>query len=448
MDINELWNRTLALLSVSIDNSNYDLWMKYILPKDLKGNVVELLVPNSFTKDIFVKRFLPTIERYLRQVTGDENSRIEIFVSPFDYTQQEERLKHSETPIISFGAKPDPKSNLNPKYVFENFVIGESNKFAYAAARSVAQNPGVEYNPLFLCGGVGLGKTHLMQAIGNEVLKLDPSKKVVYVSSEKFTNELINSLAEKNNESFRKKYREVDLLLIDDIQFIAGKSGTQEEFFHTFNTLYQNNKHIIMTSDKMPKEIPAIEERLRSRFESGLTADIQSPDLETRIAILRKKKMLENLDIDEEVLTFIAKSIKSNVRELEGAMVRVIAHASLMDSEMSIETCSEILKAISSERPKKRVTAEMIQETVAKKYGITVEDLHSNKRNREIALPRQIAMYLTRELTEISFPKIGTSFGGKDHTTVIHAHTKIEKEMRHNPEFKKEVHRLSEEIQR
>lgn len=314
---------------------------------------------------------------------------------------------------------------VKSKYTFDSFVIGNSNRFAHAASLAVAESPAKAYNPLFIYGGVGLGKTHLMHAIGHYILQNNPNAKVVYVSSEKFTNELINAIKDDKNEEFRTKYRSVDVLLIDDIQFIAGKERTQEEFFHTFNTLHEANKQIILSSDRPPKEIPTLEDRLRSRFEWGLIADIQAPDFETRMAILKKKADVEKLNVPNEVMVYIATKIKSNIRELEGALIRIIAYSSLTNREVTVDLATEALKDIISNKQNKSITIDLIQDVVATYFNLRVEDLKSQRRTRNVAYPRQIAMYLSRKLTDMSLPKIGEEFGGRDHTTVIHAYEKI-----------------------
>jgi chromosomal replication initiator protein len=338
------------------------------------------------------------------------------------------------------------KSILNPKYTFDTFVIGNSNRFAHAAALAVAEAPAQAYNPLFIYGGVGLGKTHLMHAIGHFVLSENSSLKVLYVSSEKFTNELINAIKDDKNEEFRSKYRNIDILLIDDIQFIAGKERTQEEFFHTFNALYEADKQIIISSDKPPKDITTLEERLRSRFEWGLIADMQAPDLETRIAILRKKAQLESLDVPNDVMVFIANKIASNIRELEGALNRVIAFASLTKNEITIDLANEALKDILSAEKTKVINCATIQAVVARYFNVKPEDFKSKKRTRDIAYPRQIAMFLCRELTDMSLPKIGNDFGGRDHTTVIHAYDKIKEDVENNSETRRAINEIKDNI--
>ena len=329
-------------------------------------------------------------------------------------------------------------------------LVGKSNEFAHAAALAVSENyenpQNAFSNPLFIYGGVGLGKTHLMHAIGHFVLEQDPTEKILYVTSEQFTNELINSIQTNKNEDFRNKYRKVDLLLIDDIQFIADKDRTQEEFFHTFNELHEQNKQIVLTSDKPPKDIKSLEERLISRFAWGLVVDIGPPDLETRIAILRKKADSEGFEVSQEVMNFIAENVRSNIRELEGALSRVMAYSKLTDSEISVDSAAIVLRDIYETKAKKQITAEFIKSEVAKKYGLTTDDLNSRKRTKAIAYPRQIAMYITRELTDLSLPKIGDVFGGRDHSTVIHAYDKITEDLDNDPIFKIEITNLIKEI--
>ncbi len=347
--------------------------------------------------------------------------------------------------------QPDSEENetnslLNPKYTFSTFVIGNSNRFAHAASLAVAEAPAKAYNPLFIYGGVGLGKTHLMHAIGHYILSQNKKAKVLYVTSEKFTNELINSIQTNKNVDFRNRYRNVDVLLIDDIQFIAGKESTQEEFFHTFNALHEANKQIIISSDRPPKEIPTLEDRLRSRFEWGLITDIQPPDLETRIAILKKKAELENLEVDDDVLEFIAKRIESNIRELEGALTRIMAYSSLTNSTLDVSIAEEALKDIISSRQPKKITPELIQKVVSNHYQLKMEDLKSRKRSRPIVYPRQIAMYLCREMTDLSLPKIGDLFGGRDHTTVIHACDKVATDIKEDLQMKRTINELIRQI--
>ncbi|RSK25435.1 chromosomal replication initiator protein DnaA, partial [Bacillus sp. HMF5848] len=335
---------------------------------------------------------------------------------------------------------------LNSKYTFDTFVIGQGNRFAHAASLAVAEAPAKAYNPLFIYGGVGLGKTHLMHAIGHYVLEHNPAAKVVYLSSEKFTNEFINSIRDNKTVDFRNKYRSVDVLLIDDIQFLAGKEQTQEEFFHTFNTLHEESKQIVISSDRPPKEIPTLEDRLRSRFEWGLITDITPPDLETRIAILRKKAKADGLDIPNEVMLYIANQIDSNIRELEGALIRVVAYSSLINKDINADLASDALKDIIPSSKPRVITIQDIQKVVSQHFNVKVEELKAKKRTRTIVEPRQVAMYLSRELTDASLPKIGEEFGGRDHTTVIHAHEKISKKLESDPNFQRTFKEIQSQL--
>lgn len=337
-------------------------------------------------------------------------------------------------------------SQLNPKYTFQTFVIGPNNRFAHAAALAAAVKPAFTYNPLFIYGGVGLGKTHLMHAIGHYVKQQNPTSRICYISTETFTNEFINGIVSGNVEPFRNRYRSVDVLLIDDIQFLAKKEGTQEEFFHTFNALHECHKQIIISSDRQPKEIPFLEDRLRSRFEWGLITDIQPPELETRIAILRKRAMTERLNVTNEVLYYIADQVSNNIRELEGALTRVVAYSQMLDQPISLESAHEALKNLVSPNQKKVVDIPEIQQAVCNYYQLRVEDLKSKKRTKKVAYPRQIAMYLSRELTDNSLPKIGEDFGGRDHTTVIHAHEKISRMISKDPELEQVIMELKNRL--
>lgn len=436
--LNEIWQKTLGLLKNELTEISFNTWIKTIDPLSLTGNTINLAVPAEFNKGILESRYQTLIKNAIKQVTFKEYEIA--FIVP-----SQENLNKLTKQTESAGNEDSPLSVLNPKYTFDTFVIGNSNRFAHAAALAVAEAPGKAYNPLFIYGGVGLGKTHLMHAIGHYILEQNSSQRVLYVSSEKFTNELINAIKDNRNEEFRSKYRNIDVLLIDDIQFIAGKERTEEEFFHTFNALYEANKQIILSSDKPPKEI-YLEDRLRSRFEWGLIADMQAPDLETRIAILRKKAQLENLTVPNEVIVFIADKIASNIRELEGALNRVIAYSSLTENEITVELASEALKDILSANKAKVLNCTTIQEAVARYFDIRPEEFKSKKRTRDIAFPRQIAMYLCRELTEMSLPKIGEEFGGRDHTTVIHACEKISEEIESNSETRRAVSEIKRNL--
>ncbi|MFT8351456.1 chromosomal replication initiator protein DnaA [Clostridium saccharoperbutylacetonicum] len=424
-DLKNLWDKTLNIIKSELSEVSFNTWIKSCEPLSISSDTLKISVPNSFTQDILDKRYKVLVANSIKAVCSKLYT-IEFIIMSDNYDKEDDKAnsninKTSKSIIVN----DEMSSTLNPKYTFNSFVIGNSNRFAHAASLAVAESPAKAYNPLFIYGGVGLGKTHLMHAIGHYVLEGNPNAKVVYVSSEKFTNELINAIKDDKNEEFRNKYRNVDILLIDDIQFIAGKERTQEEFFHTFNALHDANKQIILSSDRPPKEIPTLEDRLRSRFEWGLIADIQVPDFETRMAILKKKADVENLNVANEVMGYIATKIKSNIRELEGALIRIIAYSSLTNREVTVDLASEALKDIISKRQGKHITIDLIQDIVSSYFNLRVEDLKSQRRTRNVAYPRQIAMYLSRKLTDMSLPKIGEEFGGRDHTTVIHAYEKI-----------------------
>ena len=427
-ELKELWEKTLNIIKGEMSEVSFNTWIKSCEPISMSSDTIKVSVPNAFTQEILEKRYKDLVANSVRAICSKLYNIEFLIASEIQNTEEEKANKKS-----SRKAKEDTKvivndemnTNLNPKYTFDSFVIGNSNRFAHAASLAVAESPAKAYNPLFIYGGVGLGKTHLMHAIGHYVLQNNPNAKVVYVSSEKFTNELINAIKDDKNEEFRTKYRNVDILLIDDIQFIAGKERTQEEFFHTFNALHDANKQIILSSDRPPKEIPTLEDRLRSRFEWGLIADIQVPDFETRMAILKKKADVEKLNVANEVMVYIATKIKSNIRELEGALIRIVAYSSLTNREITVDLASEALKDIISKKQGKHITIEIIQDVVANYFNLRVEDLKSQRRTRNVSYPRQIAMYLSRKITDMSLPKIGEEFGGRDHTTVIHAYEKI-----------------------
>ncbi|MDW0058021.1 chromosomal replication initiator protein DnaA, partial [Clostridioides difficile] len=412
-------------------------FFKNIVPLKIHLNDLILLAPSDFNKDILENRYLHLIEDAISQLS------LKKYNIKFVLSEKEVADLNSDSTDLNYRVL---YPNLNPKYTFDTFVIGNSNRFAHAACVAVAESPAKAYNPLFLYGGVGLGKTHLMHAIGHHIVSQKKDSKVVYVSSEKFTNELINSIKDDKNEEFRNKYRNVDVLLIDDIQFIAGKERTQEEFFHTFNTLHEANKQIIISSDRPPKDIPTLEDRLRSRFEMGLITDIQAPDFETRIAILRKKAQLERIDVPNEVMSYIAKNIKSNIRELEGALTRVVAYSSLSNRVISFDLATEALKDIITTSKNEEINVLRIKEKVSSVFNLKMEDFNSKKRTRSIAYPRQIAMYLTRELTDLSLPKIGEEFGGRDHTTVIHAHDKVSKDIEESEEIKTKIDKIISDL--
>lgn len=437
----ELWQETLEILKQELTKASFDTWLKNTQLISIQNGQAHIGVPNDLARDWLEKRYATLVKNSLSIVLG-ETVHVH-FSSP----NQDQRLK-AEIHRRPAATEDYSLPQLNPKYTFDTFVVGNSNRFAHAASLAVAEAPARAYNPLFIYGGVGLGKTHLMQAIGHFVIDQRPQSRVVYVSSEKFTNELINSIRDDKTVEFRNRYRNIDVLLIDDIQFLAGKERTQEEFFHTFNALHEASKQIIISSDRPPKEIPTLEDRLRSRFEWGLITDINPPDLETRIAILRKKAILENLDVPNEVIVSIANKIQSNIRELEGALNRVIAFSSLSDKSITPELAEEALKDIFPAHRLKPITISLIQECVAEHFNLRVEDFKAKKRTRDIAFPRQIAMYLSREMIDISLPKIGEEFGGRDHTTVIHAHEKIVNDIQRDPQLEMTVQILKEKIQR
>jgi len=426
-NIDDLWGKTLAVIEKKISKPSFDTWLKATKAHSLKELTLTIEAPNEFARDWLEGHYTDLISNTVFDLIGERlNVR---FIIP--QNQQEESY---DLQSIKKKAEKEqeeqidlPQHMLNPKYTFDTFVIGSGNRFAHAASLAVAEAPAKAYNPLFIYGGVGLGKTHLMHAIGHYVLEHNPSAKVVYLSSEKFTNEFINSIRDNKAVDFRNKYRNVDVLLIDDIQFLAGKESTQEEFFHTFNALHEESKQIVISSDRPPKEIPTLEDRLRSRFEWGLITDITPPDLETRIAILRKKAKAEGLDIPNEAMSYIANQIDSNIRELEGALIRVVAYSSLINRDINVDLAAEALKDIIPSSKPKVITIHDIQRAVGQHYNVKLEDFKAKKRTKSIAFPRQVAMYLSREMTDFSLPKIGYEFGGRDHTTVIHAHEKISK---------------------
>ncbi|MDL2236603.1 chromosomal replication initiator protein DnaA [Christensenellaceae bacterium OttesenSCG-928-K19] len=449
-----LWEKSLNYLEEDLSLTQF-VWVKDLKPAYAEEDVYYFEVPSPMHKNIITEKYLDKITQTIRssyeELYGTENDSFELaFVTP----QELHELHHMDEETLTIPDTAPARSNLNPNHTFDTFVVGESNKFANAAAHAVAASPGQAYNPLFLYGGVGLGKTHLMQAIGNRILQDNPSSNIVYVTSETFTNELIDMIQRTNNnanidmrEQFRNKYRKVDVLMIDDIQFIAGKTSSQEEFFHTFNALHEINKQIIITSDRPPAEIEKLEERMRSRFEWGLIADIKTPDYETRVAILRKKAQVmrqkDMLPIKDEVFHYIAEQKNTNIRTLEGALQRVMMYAELhkdpslpleIDLKMAIDALDGYFPP-----PHKKINPKLVADAVCSYYGITEEDIRGQKKNRDIALPRQIAMYILRDVTDISYAKIAEFFGKKDHTTIMHAEKKIKGDIKKDPSMKKEV---------
>ncbi|CAG7643385.1 Chromosomal replication initiator protein DnaA [Paenibacillus solanacearum] len=443
---NDQWQQVLSILHKRVSKPSYETWLASTRAVVFNETTVVICAPNKFAREWLEDRYT----KHIREAVFDlKGKQAEI---KFVIEDDPEAIEHSPPPATAPAKRQpnvpeEPFSHMmNPKYTFDTFVIGAGNRFAHAASLAVAEAPAKAYNPLFLYGGVGLGKTHLMHAIGHYVLEHNPGARVLYISSEKFTNEFINAIRDNRGESFRNKYRNIDVLLIDDIQFLAGKEQTQEEFFHTFNALHEERKQIIISSDRPPKEIPTLEERLRSRFEWGLTTDIQPPDLETRIAILRKKAKAENLDIPNEAMMYIANQIDSNIRELEGALIRVVAYSSLINEDITSHLAAEALKdIIPSSRPRV-ITIQDIQQKVGEFYGLKIEDFKARKRTKSVAFPRQIAMYLAREMTDFSLPKIGEAFGGRDHTTVIHAHEKISVALKTDQELYKVIQNIIEKV--
>jgi chromosomal replication initiator protein len=428
----ENWEKTLELLKPELTAVSFDTWVYPLTPVkiDHKDNKLFLSLYNDMAKSILEGRYITIIENAVKEAFGKKLKVIFVYSEETQVNQDEMNFTD--------------ELYLNPKYIFNTFVIGNNNRFAHAASLAVAESPSKAYNPLFIYGGAGLGKTHLMHAIGHYILQQNPKSKVLYVSSEMFTNELIKAIREDKNVEFRNKYRSIDVLLIDDIQFIEKKERTQEEIFHTFNTLYEANKQIIISSDRPPKEITTLEERLRSRFEWGLIADIQAPDYETRVAILRNKSELEGLETTDaliEVIGVIAEKIQSNIRELEGAFIRVIAYANLTGQKINKELAKEVLKDVFSSRDRP-VTPELVKKHVCKHFSIKQSDMESSKRSRNLAFPRQIAMYICRDMTDLSLPKIGEFFGNRDHTTVLHACDKISGEIKINESLREVVKNL------
>ncbi len=423
----ELLKEAKELLKDEMTKISYDTWIKNLEILGKEQNTYILGVTSDLQRDAIMNRNYDLVLNTFKYIT---NSECDIAVREIGYVSNNIEQKNMPNDSVS-SISGYSNSFLNPKYTFDTFVVGNSNRFAHAAALAVAEAPATSYNPLFLYGGVGLGKTHLLHAIGNEILKHDHSAKILYVTSEKFTNQLINAIKDNTNEAFRNCYRNVDVLLIDDIQFIAGKERIQEEFFHTFNTLHESGKQIILSSDRPPKEIKLLEDRLKSRFEWGLIADISNPDYETRLAILRKKAQSDNIIIDDMILSNIATKIDTNIRELEGVLNKMIAKASLTHSPLTLEMAEKAINDIVSQK-EKIVSPEAIQEVVAKYFNINAKDLKSSKRSNDLAYPRQIAMYLCRDVAQMQLAKIGECFGKRDHTTVMHACRKIESEIKEN----------------
>lgn len=451
-ELSQVWQQCLDLLERQLPKSSIENWLKTTKPVAVVEDTIIVGVQGEFAKDRLESRYGVLLRQALKDLTN-RNMTLKFVSNP---NVIEEAPLSGSSPMsgassevaATASAVPQPvihdgvAARLNARYTFETFVVGNSNRFAHAASLAVAETPAKAYNPLFIYGGVGLGKTHLMHAIGHYVLTQNPNSRITYISTETFTNEFINALRDNSTLEFQNRYRHVDVLLIDDIQFLAGKERTQEEFYHTFNAIHEANKQIVISSDRPPKEIPTLEDRLRSRFEWGLICDIQPPDLETRIAILRKKAQVENLAVPDDVVAYIATNIETNIRELEGALTRVVAYSGMMRSPISHELAMYALKDILPPNRPKQVTIDAIKQIVAEHYNIRLQDFEVRNRSRSVAFPRQVAMFLSREMTDASLPKIGEEFGGRDHTTVIHACEKIAEDMKHDPSFAATIEQL------
>lgn len=451
LSIIDVWQQVDGFLQEKLGNVSYKTFHSTVKPISFLNNTLILGVPNNFMK----KWVLDKCDFYIKKKIKD-CFNLDVFIELNLSEQNKEEVEEQEEkeiikePAIQYfensfsSLKPiSNKTCLNPKYTYDTYVVGQCNRFSHAASVAVSKAPGKAYNPLFIYGGVGLGKTHLMHAIGHKALELHHHLKVLYITAEDFTNELINSLKTNTTQAFREKYRNVDVLLIDDIQFLAGKEKTEEEFFHTFNYLYQYNKQIVITSDRLPKDIPSIQDRLKSRFEWGLSADIQAPDLETRMAIIYKKMEPEFSEhVSQDVIYYLASQIPGNIRELEGAVIKLLAYASLVNQEITLNLTKDVIKDIVKDKNKKPVSLSKIKKSVAEYYDLDFEILSAKIRTKEIAHARQVAMFLCRELTNFSLPKIGESFGGRDHTTVMHACDKVRSELKKNHDLKSAINQI------
>ena len=438
----EIWNACKEKLKKNLGETSFDTWIAPLGVKEASDTSLVIEAPDNFFKSWVETNYLGHIKKTLQEVTTKE-FEISFTVNPSLLKRKTNKI--FKTIEKSFREEPQDSLKLNPRFTFDNFVVGGANRMVHAASLAVANAPGKSYNPLFVYGGVGLGKTHIMQAIAHHALSKNPSAKVKYTSSEKFTNELIYSIRNRSTDKFKKKYREIDVLIIDDIQFLAGKEAAQEEFFHTFNVLYDYHKQIILSSDRPPKEIPKLEERLVSRFNWGLVVDVQPPDFETRVAILQKKLETDPIQINPDIITFIAKNISSNIRELEGALVRIIAYSLIEEKPITLDLAKDILKDTVKEIYR-RVTPESILQKVGIYFNIHKEELKKSKRNKNLVRPRQIAMYLIRELTELSLPEIGSFFGSKHHTTILYAHRKVKTDLTKNVKLKMDVDSITQDI--
>jgi len=438
-----LWEKSCKIIKEKVSTQNYETWISPVKIASIEENNINLSVPNKFFKDWLIENYLHIIRDSLSRVIGI-NVKI-------NFTIRNDKIKTPDKEKRGIIKKTNlnirrAHSSLNPNYNFERFVVGSSNQFAHAASTAVAEQPAKNYNPLFIYGGVGLGKTHLLNAIGLHTISLYPKINVLYISAEEFMNELINSIRYDKMQRFREKFRYIDSLLIDDIQFIAGKERTQEEFFHTFNTLHDSAKQIVVTSDKFPKDIPNLEGRLRSRFEWGLIADIQQPEIETKIAIIEKKAQENNISIPDDVAYYIASKVESNIRELEGYLIRIGAYASLTGRQIDMNLVKEVLKKLFKYEEMEAITIDKIIKAVCNKFNVKIFNIKSSKRNKNFILPRQIAMYLSRKITNLSYPHIGSEIGGKDHSTVIYADNKIKKLMEKDIKLKKIIKEIEDSL--
>lgn len=450
LDKKQLWQTALGELELTISKANFTTWFKHTSISSLEDNGEKIIiaVPNAFTQAWLQNKYHKVILKVLQNATQNKVKEVLYRVEITEPVKSNIILKRK---ILAQELTQEDDSvlnkyGLNPRYVFANFIVGKSNELAHAACQAVAEFPGTKYNPLFIYSGVGLGKTHLLQAIGHKILLRFPKKKILYVNAETFTNDFVRAIREGKTDEFKKKYRGVDTLLMDDIQFMAGKEGTQEEFFHTFNELHQNNKQIVITSDRLPKAIPALEERLTSRFSWGMIVDISSPDLETRLAILRTKCQEKGYSISEEIIQYLATQIQKNVRELEGALNKIIAQHELEGTIPTLDSAKKILSILTTIPKKGAVTARQIIKEVADFYELKVEDLTGSSRRRELIVPRQTTMYLLRTELDCSYPMIGHEIGGRDHTTAIHAFNKIDKEIKNEGRISQEISQIRQRL--
>lgn len=450
----EIWQAVLAEFELKISKANFTTWFKNTGISDYNAGQVTICVPNTFTKSWLEKKYNSDIVKTIERVTNKPVKKIEYHVESVKSIAEKE-CTLSEEPSVSASqtmvCPQVPKSlgaklGLNSKYTFANFIVGKHNELAHAAAQAVVNRPGEAYNPLFIYGGVGLGKTHLLQAVGHAMLEKNPLTKILYATSEKFTNEFINAVKEGRGKEFKDRYRNVDLLLIDDIQFIGGKEQTQEEFFHTFNELHQQGKQVVMTSDRPPKAIPAMEDRLRSRLEWGMIADIAAPDFETRIAILQKRSQENNFNLSADLIALIATTVQSNIRELEGALNKVIAYHQLKNLEPTKDSIKSILVSFEAQSMKKILTPKELIATISEFYDVAIDDITGKSREKRLATPRQIIMFLLREELKMSYPAIGNELGGRDHTTAMHAHTKVGTEIENDAKLKQEIKAIRERL--